>query len=163
MPAPRQSDVRQTDPGEEKSISRVGYKNKHVSDAIEALDDLEQTMGWNLRCAFLEDGGAVPGLATSALIQILEAAAKVRQHVALAEQEAIKVFRDETHRMGVDEATRDRARLFNELLATVKPPPADPASSPRSAEEAPASPRRRSHVPRRDHHRRRSRSRPADR
>ena len=35
-------------------MSRVYYTNDHVQALIEQLDNLEQTLGWNLRCLFDE-------------------------------------------------------------------------------------------------------------
>jgi hypothetical protein len=84
---------------QERSMGRVGYKNEHISHAIEALDDLEQTMGWNMRCAFPGQGGDDPGTATHALIQILQAAAKARRYVALAEAECLKLFEQQSERI----------------------------------------------------------------
>jgi hypothetical protein len=92
-------------------MSRSHYKNEHIGKAFEALDNLEQSMGWNLRCAFVASGYA-PTDSVMALAQIVEAAAEVRRLVGLAEAEAIKLFRDEEVK-----SRRPLRDLSNEELA----------------------------------------------
>jgi len=66
-------------------MSRVYYSNDTItaakadlSEVGPALYDLEQSMGWNLRCADPENG-PYHEVATKALCQILDHIAKVRR------------------------------------------------------------------------------------
>jgi hypothetical protein len=75
-------------------MSRVGYKNEHIQKAFQALDGLEQTMGWNLRCAYPDASAPATG-AVVALAQIMQAAAEVHRLVSLAEKESLELFREQ--------------------------------------------------------------------
>jgi hypothetical protein len=72
-------------------MSRVHYTNESIRKAITELVDLEQTMGWNLRCsdpsepAYHQD--AIP-----ALVQILKHFPKIRRLLDEVEAEVMDVF-----------------------------------------------------------------------
>jgi hypothetical protein len=74
-------------------MSRVHYKNETIRKAMSMLDDLEQTIGFNQRCAYPGDyrddyhQGAM-----HALVQILEHFPKLRRLLDEVEAEALKCF-----------------------------------------------------------------------
>jgi|HubBroStandDraft_6_1064221.scaffolds.fasta_scaffold2588110_1 hypothetical protein len=90
-------------------MSRVYYTNETISKIDDKLDDfrhelveLEQTMGWNLRCAYQ---GNIPAdkdfhqESVGALVQILEQVLKVRRlldeistNVDAVEAEVVKIW-----------------------------------------------------------------------
>jgi hypothetical protein len=95
-------------------MSRVHYQNDTIREAMAQLDNLEQTMGWNMRCAYPGDfreedfhQGAM-----SALVQILECFPKLRSLLDEVEAEVLKCF------LEAPEAERkDRADLEAEAKA----------------------------------------------
>jgi hypothetical protein len=76
-------------------MSRVHYKNENIRTAINVLDDLEQTIGWNRRCAYPGDyreGEDFHQGAMSALVQILEHFPKLRRLLDEIEAEVLDCF-----------------------------------------------------------------------
>ena len=56
-------------------MSRVYYENETIQKAMSLLDDLEQTIGFNMRCAYqgnYREGEDFHQEAMSALVEILE-------------------------------------------------------------------------------------------
>jgi hypothetical protein len=81
----------------------VNYNNQTLHQAFLALDELEQVMGWNLRCAY-PDPSKEPADTVIALVQIMQAAAEVRRLVALAEKESFDLFKEQAILIAADEA-----------------------------------------------------------
>jgi hypothetical protein len=78
------------------TMSRVHYKNETIRKAMFALDDLEQTIGWNMRCAYPEEyrhrGENSHQGAMEALAQILEHFPMLRRLLDEVEAEVLKQF-----------------------------------------------------------------------
>jgi hypothetical protein len=73
-------------------MSRVHYQNDTIQKAMQELDDLEQSIGWNLRCAY-------PGCCSredsmKALAQTLEHFSTVRGLLDEVQAEVLKCFVD---------------------------------------------------------------------
>jgi hypothetical protein len=81
-----------------KNMSRVHYKNEDIREALSELDQLEQTMGWNLRC-FDRDDRIPPEYSdkekAGALVQILRHLPKVRGLLDKIEIDVLKCFHDQ--------------------------------------------------------------------
>ena len=87
-------------------MSRVHYHNETIRKMLPVLDDLEQTMGWNMRCAYqgnYREGEDFHQGAMDALAQILEHFPKLRRLLDEVEAEAIKCF--------VEAQAREKKRL----------------------------------------------------
>jgi hypothetical protein len=76
-------------------MSRVHYKNETIDKAMRQLDNLEQTIGFNMRCAYPGDyrpGDDYHQGAMSALVQILKHFPKMRSLLDEVEAEVLKCF-----------------------------------------------------------------------
>jgi hypothetical protein len=76
-------------------MSRVYYENETIQKAIALLDDLEQTIGFNMRCAYqgnYREGEDFHQEAMSALVQILEHFPKLRRLLDEVEAEVLERF-----------------------------------------------------------------------
>jgi hypothetical protein len=71
-------------------MSRVHYRNETIRKAISELGELEQSMGWNLRCADPSDPAHQEAI--TALVQILEHFPKVRRLLDEVEAEVMGVY-----------------------------------------------------------------------
>jgi len=78
-------------------MSRVHYKNDTIRKAFGALDELEQSMGWNMRCAYPGDyqpGDDFHDGAMKSLAQTLSHLPTIRRLLDEVEAEIIKVWVD---------------------------------------------------------------------
>src|SRR5260221_7085838 len=77
-------------------MSRVHYRNENIRKAMSLLDQLEQSIGFNMRCAFPGDyqrpGDDYHQGAMNALVQTLEHFPKVRRLLDEVEAEVLDVF-----------------------------------------------------------------------
>jgi hypothetical protein len=76
-------------------MSRVHYKNETIGKAMSELDNLEQSIGFNMRCAYPGDyrkGEDFHQGAMSALVQTLQHFPRLRRLLDEVEAEVLKCF-----------------------------------------------------------------------
>jgi hypothetical protein len=79
-------------------MSRVHYKNEKIRKVMHLLDGLEQSIGWNMRCAYPDTwkGRDNPQKdAMDALRQILTPLPFIRRHLDEVEMEVLNGFADD--------------------------------------------------------------------
>jgi hypothetical protein len=128
-------------------MSRVYYENETIQMAMSLLDDLEQTIGFNMRCAYqcnYREGEDFHQEAMSALVQILEHFPKLRRLLDEVEAEVLERFLDapevekkrragleaEANAKGFPSAAAMAKHEWSEAIMTIGKKPALPTALP---------------------------------